>query len=81
MKRYLLTLMALVTTLTLVVACAPQTVTVTVERTVPVRETVQVTVEKPVAKRVVIYNSYMSDPAPREADAALVRMFEEEHPD
>jgi len=81
MKRYLLTLLSLVAILTVVVACAPQTVTVTVERTVPVRETVEVQVEKPVAKRIVIYNSYMSDPAPREADAALVKMFEEEHPD
>ncbi|MFP4230550.1 MAG: ABC transporter substrate-binding protein [Spirochaetaceae bacterium] len=30
---------------------------------------------------IVIYNSYMSDPAPREVDAELVERFNEQHPD
>ena len=30
--------------------------------------------------QIVIYNSYMSDPAPREADAELVKRFNEDHP-
>ncbi len=31
-------------------------------------------------RQIVIYNSYMSDPAPREADAELVNRFREDHP-
>ena len=38
-------------------------------------------VEKPVEKTIVIYNSYMGDPVPRENDIEMVQMFEEEYPD
>jgi hypothetical protein len=41
----------------------------------------QTEVEVPVDKKVLIYNSYMSDPDPRAADAAAVQMFMDEHPD
>lgn len=56
--------------------------TVEVEKEVTVVETVEVEkeVEKQVAKELVIYNSYQSDPEPREADAVLVSMFEEANP-
>ncbi|GAB4533868.1 MAG: extracellular solute-binding protein [Anaerolineae bacterium] len=68
--------------------CAvPSTVVVTrqveVEKEVVVTKEVEkvVEVEKPVAKQIVIYNSYQSDPEPRAADEALVRMFMEKNPD
>jgi ABC-type glycerol-3-phosphate transport system substrate-binding protein len=56
--------------------------TVEVEKEVTVVQTVEVEKEvvKEVEKGLVIYNSYQSDPEPREADAALVAMFEEENP-
>jgi len=53
---------------------------VTVIQTVEVEKEVVKEVEKQVEKDLVIYNSYQSDPEPREADAALVSMFEEENP-
>jgi ABC-type glycerol-3-phosphate transport system substrate-binding protein len=62
--------------------------TVEVEKEVTVKETVEV--EKEVVKEVekevlkdkslVIYNSYMTDPAPREADAQLVQMYMDANP-
>jgi ABC-type glycerol-3-phosphate transport system substrate-binding protein len=70
-----------------------ETVVVETEKEVTVVETVEVEVEKEVVKEVekevvkeveknlVIYNSYMSDPAPREADAMQVEMFMEANPD
>ena len=56
--------------------------TVEVVKEVEVVETVEVVkeIEKQVEKSLVIYNSYQSDPEPREADAVLVSMFEEENP-
>ncbi len=91
MNKKLSLLMVAVTLLTLLASCAtptPETVTVTVEktveveRTVEVEKTVEVEVEKevPVDKNTVIYNSYMSDPLPREADEEVVAMFEEAYP-
>jgi len=91
-KKFVFPLLAAMTILALVAACQPETVTVEVpvERTVevqvevPVERTVEVEVEVEVPveveKSLVIYNSYMSDPAPREADAEQVRMFEEMYP-
>ena len=83
-------LLAIVTVLGMVAACAPQTVTVevpvekTVEVEVPVEQTVEVEVEVPVEveveKEIVIYNSYQSDPEPRAADEELVQRFEEKYP-
>ena len=70
-----------------VVVEKPVIQTVIVEKEVvvekPVVETVVVEreVEKPVAKKILIYNSYASDPAPREADEELVQMFEGENLD
>jgi ABC-type glycerol-3-phosphate transport system substrate-binding protein len=57
-------------------------VTQVVEVTKEVEKVVEVEVEKevPVEKDIVIYNSYASDPAPREADAMLVQMFMEKYP-
>jgi len=83
----LLTIMALALT-----ACQPETVTVietvvvekegeTIIQTVEVEVEKEVLVEVPVEKSVVIYNSYMSDPAPREADAQIVSLFMEANPD
>jgi ABC-type glycerol-3-phosphate transport system substrate-binding protein len=62
-------------------ACQPQTEFVTTE--VKVTEIVETVseVEVPVDKRVLIYNSYMSDPDPRVADAEAVQIFQDEHPD
>jgi multiple sugar transport system substrate-binding protein/raffinose/stachyose/melibiose transport system substrate-binding protein len=62
-----------------------ETVVVETEKEVTVKETVVVEteVEKEVLKdkSLVIYNSYMTDPAPREADAALVQMYMEKYPE
>jgi multiple sugar transport system substrate-binding protein/raffinose/stachyose/melibiose transport system substrate-binding protein len=68
-----------------------ETVVVETEKEVTVVETVEVEVEKEVVKEVekevlkdkslVIYNSYMTDPAPREADAQLVQMYMEMYPE
>ncbi len=60
-----------------------RTVEVEVERTVEVEveRTVEVEVERLTDRRVLIYNSYMSDPSVREADEALVAMFQEMHPE
>jgi ABC-type glycerol-3-phosphate transport system substrate-binding protein len=62
-------------------ACQPQTEIV--EKEVVVTEIVETVseVEVPVDKSVLIYNSYMSDPDPRVADADAVQIFQEEHPD
>ncbi|MEE8568556.1 MAG: ABC transporter substrate-binding protein [Anaerolineales bacterium] len=62
-------------------ACQPQTEIVTTE--VVVTEIVETVseVEVPVDKSVLIYNSYMSDPDPRVADADAVQIFQEDHPD
>ena len=62
-------------------ACQPQTEIVTTE--VVVTEIVETVseVEVPVDKRVLIYNSYMSDPDTRVADADAVQIFQEDHPD
>jgi ABC-type glycerol-3-phosphate transport system substrate-binding protein len=65
-KRKMFALLAVMTVLAMLVACSPEMVTVTVE--------------VPVEKNLVIYNSYMSDPGPREADAGQVAMFEEMYP-
>ena len=48
-----------------------------VEKPVEVIKTQEVEVEVPVEKQVLIYNSYMSDPDPRAADAEVVAMFSE----
>jgi multiple sugar transport system substrate-binding protein/raffinose/stachyose/melibiose transport system substrate-binding protein len=47
---------------------------------VEVTKEVEVEVEVPVDKEKVIYNSYMSDPDPRAADAAAVEMYMEANP-
>lgn len=62
-------------------ACQPQTEFV--EKEVVVTKIVETVseVEVPVDKRVLIYNSYMSDPDPRVADADAVQIFQEDHPD
>lgn len=62
-------------------ACQPQTEIV--EKEVVVTEIVETVseVEVPVDKSVLIYNSYMSDPDPRVADADAVQIFQEDHPD
>lgn len=62
-------------------ACQPQTEIV--EKEVVVTEIVETVseVEVPVDKRVLIYNSYMSDPDQRVADADSVQIFQEDHPD
>ncbi len=54
---------------------------VVVEKAVIETVVVEKEVEKPVAKKLVIYNSMHGDPVPREADEELVQMFEEENPD
>jgi multiple sugar transport system substrate-binding protein/raffinose/stachyose/melibiose transport system substrate-binding protein len=54
---------------------------VVVTKEVEVTKEVQVEVEKLVDRRVVIYNSYASDPAPRAADEELVKMFEAAYPE
>lgn len=74
-------------------ACEPEriveTVVETVIETVEVEgETVEVIVEREVEvevevlkdKEVLIYNSYASDPAPREADEEMVQMFMDKYP-
>ncbi len=62
-------------------ACQPQPEIV--EKEVVVTEIVETVseVEVPVDKSVLIYNSYMSDPDPRVADADAVQIFQEAHPD
>jgi ABC-type glycerol-3-phosphate transport system substrate-binding protein len=93
MKKMLFAYLAIVTILAMLAACGPtptpevvekvvkETVVVEKEVQVEVTKEVQVEVEKPVAKKIVIDNSYMSDPDPREADAGQVQMFEEKYPD
>ncbi len=92
-KKFLITIGLLLGLSMLLAACQPETVTVvetvvvekegeTIIETVEVEKEVEVEVEKevPVEKQVLIYNSYMSDPEPREADAKAVEMFQEDHP-
>ncbi len=91
MKKTLFAVAALLALIGILSSCATptpeiieveRTVEVEVERTVEVEveRTVEVEKEVPVEKNIVIYNSYMSDPAPREVDAELVAMFEEQNP-
>ncbi len=96
MKKVLFVLVTLATVTGMLTACGPaptpEQVEVTrvvtekeeveVTRQVEVEVTKEVEVEKEVQveKQIVIYNSYMSDPEPREADAELVQMFEENNP-
>ena len=65
-------------------ACQPETIEKEIEVTRIVEKEVEVAVEKevevPVERELVIYNSYQSDPAPREADAELVSMFMDQNP-
>lgn len=85
----------LIFTALVLVACAQPTPETIVE-TVVVTEVVEIEgetiietqivettkeVEVPVDKQVLIYNSYMSDPDPRAADAEVVAMFSEANPD
>ncbi len=87
MKKSLLILMAVVLLAGLLAACGATPEPQVVEKEVTVKETVEVLVTQEVKKEVVkdkqivIYNSYMTDPAPREADAALVQMYMDENPD
>jgi ABC-type glycerol-3-phosphate transport system substrate-binding protein len=62
-------------------ACQPTTETI-IETVVVEKdgETVIEEVEVPVDKQVLIYNSYMSDPDPRVADAEVVATFQAAHP-
>ncbi|RME49049.1 MAG: carbohydrate ABC transporter substrate-binding protein [Chloroflexi bacterium] len=77
-------------------ACAgatptPERVVETVVVTKQVEKVVTKEVEKVVTqvvtkevvkpKRVLVYNSYMGDPTPRQADIELVKMFQEKYPD
>ena len=62
---------------TVVVEKEGETIIETVVETVEVEKEVQV----PVEKQTVIYNSYQSDPAPREADEEIVRRFMEQNPE
>ena len=61
-------------------ACQPKTEVV--EKQVKVTEVVETIseVEVPLEKQVLIYNSYMSDPDPRAADAEAVQIFQADHP-
>lgn len=66
-------------------ACGPaptpvvQTVVQTVE--VPVTQQVEVQVTQMVAANPVLYNSYNGDPKPRAFDEAIVKVWNEQHPD
>lgn len=90
MRKTLFGMVALITlVVTVLSACATPTpevieTTVEVEKIVEVEKTVEVEkeveVEVPVEKSIVIYNSYNSDPEPRETDEQLVQMFEEANP-
>ncbi len=102
MKKALLAVLAIMTILGMVAACATPTPEVIEKEVVVekvVKETVVVEKEKVVEKEVVqtvevekvvekmvekgqlVYNSYMSDPAPREADAEIVSRFMEKYPE
>ena len=82
-KRFSLVFLVIMLLLTAAQCSVPATVVVTkeVEKQVVVTKEVEKIVEKPVEKQLVIYNSYQSDPEPRAADAALVQMFMDKHPD
>lgn len=65
-------------------ACQPPVEYETIVETVVVEkegEKVIEYVEVPTSKDVVIYNSYASDPAPREADEEIVQMFMDKYPE
>ncbi len=90
----LISLVVVLSTLAMLGACAtptPQTVTVKetvvveTEKTVIQTQVVEKSVEKIVEvtaapKTTLVYNTYQSDPAPREADAEVVKMFMEKYP-
>ncbi len=61
----------------------PQTIEVTKEVPVTVEKTVtvEVTKEVPVAVQTVMYNSYNGDPLPRAFDEAIVKAWNEQHPE
>ncbi len=82
MKKILFTMVSLAVVVGMLAACAPppEPEEVEVTRLVTEREEVEVTRQVEVEKQIVIYNSYMSDPDPREADAELVAMFEDRYP-
>ena len=82
-KRFSLVFLVIMLLLTAAQCSVPATVVVTkeVEKQVVVTKEVEKIVEKPVEKQLVIYNSYQSDPEPRAADAELVQMFMDKHPD
>lgn len=91
-----ISIVALLSMLAVLAACAapaPQTVTVKetvvvqTEKTVIQTQVVEKPVEKVVEKQVtaapkttLVYNTYQSDPAPRAADAEIVKMFMEKNP-
>lgn len=83
MNRKTLWLMLTLTLMFTMVLTACQAQPEVVEKEVVVTEIVETVseVEVPVDKSVLIYNSYMSDPDPRVADADAVQIFQEDHPD
>ncbi len=92
----LISIVVVLSTLAMLGACATPTpqvvekevvVTQVVEKQVEVEKVVTQVVEKEVEVQVtavpkvtMVYNSYQSDPAPRQADADLVKMFMEKNP-
>jgi len=82
-KRKTLFMLLSITIIFATILSACQTEPEVIEKVVTevVEVETQTEVEVPVDKKVLIYNSYMSDPDPRAADAAAVQMFMDEHPD
>ncbi|MDH7487062.1 MAG: ABC transporter substrate-binding protein [Anaerolineae bacterium] len=78
-KAFSLLVVLAVAALLLTACPAPTPQVIEVPKEVVVEKKVEVPVE--VTKRLLIYNSYMGDPVPREADMELVQMFEEKYPD
>lgn len=78
-KAFSLLVVLAVAALLLSACPAPTPQVIEVPKEVVVEKKVEVPVE--VTKRLLIYNSYMGDPVPREADIELVQMFEEKYPD
>ncbi|MBW6466192.1 MAG: ABC transporter substrate-binding protein [Brevefilum sp.] len=89
-RKKMFIILAVVMLLSLILtACEPETIIETVVETVIETvevegETVEVIVEREVEvlkdKEILIYNSYASDPAPREADEEIVQMFMDKYP-
>jgi ABC-type glycerol-3-phosphate transport system substrate-binding protein len=89
-RKKIFVFLAVVMLLSLILtACEPETIIETVVETVIETvevegETVEVIVEREVEvlkdKDILIYNSYASDPAPREADEEIVQMFMDKYP-